>query len=240
MRSRNDRHTATGSIAPAAQRRSNSTAVVRVDHSRGAPTQSRRSADATAPRVGRGGARRERGRPRRRPGGRGTTKRCATAVGEGAMVVQVVRARHAQRAPARRAMRARCSRAGNRNTTADAVNDMPLRRRRPARCSTTERCCRRTTSGCWRPVGTMLLIVQARSGDTPGSPAGGAASSGRPGSRWRVQSTASTASPASAAASMSFTTSAGWETIARCPDATSAVVASMRLANMRCASGGSA
>jgi len=55
MRSRNDRHTATGSIAPAAQRRSNSTAVVRVDHSRGAPTQSRRSADATAPRVGRGG-----------------------------------------------------------------------------------------------------------------------------------------------------------------------------------------
>ena len=65
------------------------------------------------------------------------------------------------------------------------------------------------------------------------SPAGQAGRWGRPGSRRRVQLTASTVSPASAAVSMSFTTSAGWETIARCPDATSAIVAPMRLANMR-------
>jgi hypothetical protein len=56
---------------------------------------------------------------------------------------------------------------------------------------------------------------------------------GRPGSRRRVQLTASTLSPASAAVSVSFTTSAGWETIARCPEGTSAVVAPMRLENMR-------
>ena len=72
------------------------------------------------------------------------------------------------------------------------------------------------------------------------SPTGHAGRWGRPGSKRRVQLTASTVSPASVAASMSFTTSAGWETIARCPEETSAIVAPMRLANMRCASGGSA
>ena len=65
------------------------------------------------------------------------------------------------------------------------------------------------------------------------SPTGHAGRWGRPGSKRRVQLTASTVSPASVAASMSFTTSAGWETIARCPEETSAIVASMRLANMR-------
>jgi hypothetical protein len=56
---------------------------------------------------------------------------------------------------------------------------------------------------------------------------------GRPGSRRWVQLTASTVRPASAAVSVSFTTPAGCETIARCPEGTSAVVAPMRLANMR-------
>jgi len=65
------------------------------------------------------------------------------------------------------------------------------------------------------------------------SPTGHAGRWGRPGSKRRVQLTASTVSPASVAASMSFTTSAGWETIARCPEETSAIVAPMRLANMR-------
>ena len=56
----------------------------------------------------------------------------------------------------------------------------------------------------------------------------------------RVQVTALTASAASAAVSVSFTTSAGWETIAKWPEGTSTVVAPMRLANIRSASAGSA
>ncbi len=42
-----------------------------------------------------------------------------------------------------------------------------------------------------------------------------------------------TASTASAAVSVSCTTWAGWETIAKCPEGTSTVVAPMRLANIR-------
>ena len=81
------------------------------------------------------------------------------------------------------------------------------------------------------PLGTPIVLLSASAGSV--SPAGQRGSGAGRGSRRPVQSSASTASPASAAASVSFTTSAGWETIARCPDATSAVVAPMRLANMR-------
>jgi hypothetical protein len=47
-------------------------------------------------------------------------------------------------------------------------------------------------------------------------------------------------SAASAAVSVSFATSAGWETIARWPEWISLVVAFMRVANIRWASGSSA